>query len=94
MLGVDKPSQQKQAGAFTGEIAASMLLDFGCKYVHCWPLRATRTLYGEDDALVAKKFAVAREAGLIPILCVGETLEERQRSITEDVVGRQLECSD
>jgi len=76
-------------GAFTGEVAASMLRDFGCKYVLVGHSER-RTLYGEDNALVAKKFAVAREAGLIPILCVGETLEERQQGITENVVGGQL----
>jgi len=76
-------------GAFTGEIAASMLLDFGCKYVLVGHSER-RTLYGEDNALVAKKFAVAREAGLIPILCVGETLEERQQGITEEIVSGQL----
>ncbi|HEC17150.1 MAG TPA: triose-phosphate isomerase [Sedimenticola sp.] len=78
-------------GAFTGEIAASMLLDFGCRYVIVGHSER-RTLYGEDDALVARKFAAARAAGLRPILCVGETLEERQRGTTEDVVGRQLDA--
>jgi len=78
-------------GAFTGEIAASMLLDFGCKYVIVGHSER-RTLYGEGNALVAKKFAVAREAGVVPILCVGETLEERQQGITEDVVGAQLDA--
>ncbi len=76
-------------GAFTGEISASMLLDFGCKYVLVGHSER-RTLYGEDNALVAKKFAVAREAGLIPLLCVGETLEERQQGVTERIVGDQL----
>jgi len=76
-------------GAFTGEISASMLLDFGCKYVLVGHSER-RTLYGEDNALVAKKFAVAKESGLIPILCVGETLEERQQGITEDIVAGQL----
>ncbi|VAX09954.1 Triosephosphate isomerase [hydrothermal vent metagenome] len=78
-------------GAFTGEIAASMLLDHGCKYVIVGHSER-RSLYGEDDALVARKFAAAREAGLVPILCVGETLEEREQGITEDVVGRQLDA--
>ena len=79
----------EEKGAFTGEIAASMLLDFGCKYVIVGHSER-RTLYGEDDQLVAQKFAVARKAGLTPILCVGETLEEREKGITEDVVARQL----
>ena len=76
-------------GAFTGEISAAMLLDFGCKYTLVGHSER-RTLYGEDNALVAKKFAVARAAGLIPILCIGETLEERQQGITEEIVSSQL----
>lgn len=78
------------SGAFTGEVAASMLLDFGCTYAIVGHSER-RTLYGEDDALVAKKFAVARAAGLKPILCVGETLEEREKGVTETVVARQLD---
>ena len=77
------------SGAFTGEISASMLKDYGCTYVIVGHSER-RTFYGEDDALVAKKFAVARAAGLKPILCVGETLEEREAGVTEDVVARQL----
>ena len=79
------------SGAFTGEIAASMLLDFGCKYVIVGHSER-RTLYGEDDALVAKKFGVALAAGLVPIFCVGESLEEREQGITEEVVARQLDA--
>ncbi len=81
----------EEKGAFTGEVSASMLLDFACKYVIVGHSER-RTLYGEDDALVAKKFAVARKAGLKPILCVGETLEEREADVTEDVVARQLDA--
>ena len=79
----------EEKGAFTGEISAAMLLDFGCKYVIVGHSER-RTLYGEDDQLVAQKFAVARKAGLKPILCVGETLDEREKGITEEVVARQL----
>jgi len=79
------------SGAFTGEVAASMLLDFGCTYVIVGHSER-RTLYGEDDALVAKKYVVARAAGLKPILCVGETLDEREKSVTEAVVARQLDA--
>ncbi len=79
----------EEKGAFTGEIAASMLLDFGCKYVIVGHSER-RTLYGEDDAVVAVKYGVARQAGLKPILCIGETLEEREKGITEDVIARQL----
>ncbi len=79
------------SGAFTGEIAASMLQEFGCKYVIVGHSER-RALYGEDDALVAKKYAVARAAGLKPILCVGEMLEDREAGTTEAVVARQLDA--
>ncbi|HFC54361.1 MAG TPA: triose-phosphate isomerase [Gammaproteobacteria bacterium] len=82
---------QHQSGAYTGEIAASMLLDFGCRYAIVGHSER-RTLYGEDDALVAAKYAAARAAGLRPILCVGEILEEREQGVTEDVVARQLDA--
>lgn len=78
-------------GAFTGEIAASMLLDFGCKYVIVGHSER-RTLYGETDELVAQKYGVALEAGLTPIFCIGETLQEREQGITEDVVARQVKA--
>ena len=78
-------------GAFTGEISAAMLLDLGCTYVIVGHSER-RTLYGEDDERVANKFAVARAAGLRPILCVGETLEEREQGITEAVIARQLDA--
>jgi len=81
----------EQSGAFTGEVAASMLLDFGCAYVIVGHSER-RSLYGEDDALVARKFSVARAAGLKPILCVGETLEEREQGVTEAVVARQVDA--
>lgn len=79
------------AGAFTGEIATSMLLDFHCRYVIVGHSER-RALYGESDAMVAKKFAVARAAGLVPILCVGETLDEREQGVTDQVVARQLQA--
>ncbi len=79
----------EEKGAFTGEIAASMLLDFNCKYVIVGHSER-RTLYGEDDDMVTKKFAMAHNVGLKPILCVGETLEEREQGITEDVIARQV----
>ncbi|BAP57699.1 triosephosphate isomerase [Thioploca ingrica] len=78
-------------GAFTGEIAANMLLDFNCKYVIVGHSER-RNLYGESDELVAKKFAGAQSVGLIPILCVGELLEERETGKTEPVVQRQLDA--
>ncbi len=81
----------EEKGAFTGEVSAAMLLDFDCKYVIVGHSER-RSLYGEDDALVAKKYAVARKAGLKPIFCVGETLEERESNVTEDVVARQIDA--
>lgn len=82
---------EQDPGAFTGEIAASMLIDFGCKYVIVGHSER-RSLYGETDELVALKFAKAQAAGLIPILCVGELLEEREAGDTENVVKRQLDA--
>ncbi len=82
---------QHDKGAYTGEVAASMLLDFGCRYVIVGHSER-RSLYGESDELVAAKYEAAQKAGLTPILCVGETLEEREGNITERVVGRQLDA--
>ncbi len=79
------------SGAFTGEISASMLNDFHCKYAIVGHSER-RSLYGEDDALVAAKYEVARAAGMKPILCVGETLDEREAGITMEVVNRQLDA--
>jgi triosephosphate isomerase len=79
----------EQVGAFTGEVSASMLKDVGCKYVIVGHSER-RAIYKEDDALVARKFLAAQAQGLIPILCVGETLEERERGQTMQVVSRQL----
>jgi triosephosphate isomerase len=81
----------ESSGAFTGEIAAEMLNDFGCKYVIVGHSER-RTYHAESDQLVAKKFAVARAAGLVPILCIGETLEEREAGTTNQVVARQLDA--
>ena len=82
---------QHDKGAYTGEVAASMLLDFGCRYVIVGHSER-RSLYGESDELVAAKYEAAQKAGLTPILCVGETLGEREGNITEQVVGRQLDA--
>src|SRR5438045_9375146 len=76
-------------GAYTGEISGSMLRDYGCTYVIVGHSER-RTLFGETDAAVAEKFAAAQSAGLVPILCVGETLAEREGNQTEAVVARQL----
>ena len=79
----------EESGAFTGEIAGSMLNDFNCKYVIVGHSER-RALYDDTDEVVAAKFARAQAVGLIPILCVGETLEEREADRTETVVERQL----
>ena len=76
-------------GAFTGEISADMLLDFKSEYVIVGHSER-RTLYGETDQLVAEKFEVARKAGLKPILCIGESLDERESGVTNDVCARQI----
>ena len=79
------------SGAYTGEIAGSMLTDFGCHFVIIGHSER-RAYHGETDQDVAQKFAAARAVGLVPILCVGETLEEREQGITEEVVARQLDA--
>jgi len=80
-----------EEGAFTGEVAAGMLQEFGCKYVILGHSER-RGIYHENDDLVALKFEAAIKAGLKPILCVGETLEERDAGVTEEVVARQLDA--
>jgi len=81
----------EEPGAHTGEIAASMLADLGCRYVIVGHSER-RALYGEGDALVARKFQAAQRHGLVPVLCVGETLAERERGATREVVLRQLDA--
>lgn len=76
-------------GAFTGEVSAAMLADVGCSHAIVGHSER-RALYGEDDEIVAGKFGLALEAGLVPILCVGETLTEREAGETEGVLRRQL----
>jgi triosephosphate isomerase len=81
----------QESGAFTGEISGPMLKDTGCQYAIVGHSER-RAIYGESDAFTARKFAAARKFGLIPILCVGELLDEREQGITEQVVGRQLDA--
>lgn len=78
-------------GAYTGEVSAAMLADFGCTYVIVGHSER-RSFYGDTDAVVAAKFEAAQKAGLVPILCVGETLDERERNVTAEVVTRQLDA--
>lgn len=79
------------SGAYTGEIAAPMLAEFGCSHVIVGHSER-RSLYGESDEVVATKYARVQDAGMVPILCVGEQLEEREQGITEEVVARQLDA--
>ncbi|MFN8855258.1 MAG: triose-phosphate isomerase [Planctomycetaceae bacterium] len=87
-LGAQNCSPEKP-GAFTGEVASGMLLDVGCQWVILGHSER-RALYGETDALVAQKTATALAAGLSVILCVGETLAERQANQTDAVLDRQM----
>ena len=80
-----------ESGAYTGEVAASMLVDFGCKYVIVGHSER-RAYHAESDALVAQKMLCALRAGLVPIVCVGETLAEREAGRTGAVVGQQLDA--
>ena len=78
-------------GAYTGEVSASMLNDFGCRYAIVGHSER-RSFYGDTDAVVAAKFSAALKVGLTPILCVGETLDEREAGITTAVVVRQMDA--
>jgi triosephosphate isomerase len=78
-------------GAFTGEVSAAMLKDVGCRYVLVGHSER-RQVYAESDVLVARKFMAALSQGLVPVLCVGETLDEREAEQTGAVVSRQLEA--
>jgi triosephosphate isomerase len=80
-----------EQGAHTGEVSGGMLRDFGCSMVLVGHSER-RTLYGESDDDVADRFEAAQAAGLTPVLCIGETLEERENGATEAVVARQLDA--
>jgi len=82
---------ERAAGAFTGEVSAAMIAEFGCRYAIVGHSER-RTLYGETDAVVAAKAAAVIAGGLTPIVCVGETLPERDAGATESVVMQQLEA--
>lgn len=81
----------EQDGAYTGEVSSGMLVDLGVKWVLVGHSER-RSLYGETDAVVAKKTQVALDAGLIPVVCIGETLDERKTGDTEVVLARQLDA--
>ncbi len=80
---------QHPKGAFTGEVSAGMLRDFGCRYVIVGHSER-RQWFGEDDLTVALKAKAVLAARMVPIVCVGETLAERESGVTEVVVGRQI----
>jgi triosephosphate isomerase (TIM) len=79
------------AGAYTGEVSAAMLRDVGCRWVIVGHSER-RALYSESESLVARKFAAALARDLLPILCVGEQLADREAGRTADVVARQLDA--
>ncbi|MCB1934490.1 MAG: triose-phosphate isomerase [Nitrosomonas sp.] len=82
---------QHEKGAYTGEVSAQMLNDFGCTYAIVGHSER-RMLYGESSQIVAEKYVAAQRAGMIPILCVGETLEQRDSDTTEQVIDEQLKA--
>lgn len=82
---------QYSHGAYTGEVSASMLVDFGVRFVIVGHSER-RALFGESDQLVSEKFKAAQTAELVPILCVGETLAQRDAEETEGVIARQLDA--
>ena len=88
--GAQNVSEHAQ-GAYTGEVSAAMLKEFGCRYVLVGHSER-RQLYGETDGQVAGKFAAVMAAGVTPVLCLGETLAEREAGRTQEVVARQLEA--
>ncbi|HEY8570148.1 triose-phosphate isomerase [Microbulbifer sp.] len=89
-LGAQNLSEQP-SGAYTGEVSAEMLLDCGARYVIVGHSER-RSLYGESSELVAAKFAAAKSAGLMPILCVGESLQEREAGNTLKVIAEQIQA--
>ncbi|ANG63582.1 triose-phosphate isomerase [Marinobacterium aestuarii] len=90
LLGAQNLNAQ-ESGAHTGEVSARMLKDLNCRYVLIGHSER-RSLYGETDTDTAQKLIAAKLAGLIPVLCVGESLQERQSGSTETVVARQLQA--
>lgn len=87
-LGAQDCSDQ-ESGAYTGEVAAAMIKEFGCKYIIIGHSER-RHIYGDRNDTVATKFAHVVKNGLTPILCVGETLEEREEGHTEVVISKQI----
>ncbi|HAB23523.1 MAG TPA: triose-phosphate isomerase, partial [Pantoea sp.] len=79
------------SGAFTGETSADMLKDIGAKYIIIGHSER-RTYHKESDEFIAKKFAVLKAAGLVPVLCIGETEAENEAGQTEEVCARQIDA--
>ncbi|MBU6485536.1 MAG: triose-phosphate isomerase [Betaproteobacteria bacterium] len=90
MWGVQDVSEHA-SGAYTGEVAAGMAAEFGCRYAIVGHSERRR-LHGETDRVVGAKAAAALAGGLVPVACVGETLDERERGATEEVVARQVDA--
>ncbi|SDT26940.1 triose-phosphate isomerase [Pseudomonas oryzae] len=90
-VGAQNCAAEPLQGALTGEVAAVQLVDVGCRYVLVGHSER-RMLLGEGDALIARKFAAAQSCGLVPVLCVGETREEREAGRTIEVVSRQIDA--
>jgi triosephosphate isomerase len=88
LLGAQNVAAESK-GAFTGEVSAEMLKDVGASHAIVGHSER-RSLYGETDAVVAAKFQAAQAQGLQPILCIGETLQERETGVTMEVVDRQI----
>jgi triosephosphate isomerase len=89
-LGAQNVSDKAQ-GAYTGEVSAAMLKDFGVRYVLVGHSER-RSLYGENDTLVAAKFQAVQAAGMVPVLCIGETLAQREQGATLSVVNGQVQA--
>ena len=89
VVGAQNCAVEPVQGALTGEIAASQLVDVGCKLVLVGHSER-RLILGESDEIVSRKFAAAQSCGLVPVLCVGETQEQREAGKTLEVVERQL----
>jgi triosephosphate isomerase len=90
-FGAQDVSEHEGQGAYTGEVSAAMLANCGAQWVLVGHSER-RQYHGESDELVARKFAAARAGGLTPILCVGETLAQREAGETEAVISRQLQA--
>ncbi|MDH3894084.1 MAG: triose-phosphate isomerase [Chromatiales bacterium] len=90
LLGAQNVAAQ-ELGAYTGEVSAAMLRDVGCSHTLIGHSER-RTLFGDTDDVVAAKFVAARAASVQPVLCIGETLQERQAGATMTVVRRQLDA--